>query len=131
MDPITVLSAFIPLLVQGGKAAINKFFGQEGVFKPANVEDYVKIKDKELELFSAINQAGGNNPSYLWVEAIIRLQRPLVVALVLMTWAFGHYLGWENTSAVDNAASVVTFYLFGERSMLHWNDSTRKKVDGN
>lgn len=118
MDPITILSTFLPLLVQGGKAAINKWLGETN-FKPASIEEFVQIKDKELELFKAINQAGGNNVSYPWVEAIIRLQRPFVVACVLTTWAYAHYLAWEDTSSIDNAASVVAFYLFGERSMLY------------
>lgn len=120
MDPITILSAFLPLLIQGGKAAINKWLGEVN-FKPASIEEFVQIKDKELELFKAINQAGGNNQSYPWVEAIIRLQRPFVVACVLLSWAYGHYMEWEDTVAIDNAASVVSFYLFGERSMLHLN----------
>lgn len=118
MDPITILSAFLPLLVQGGKAAINKWLGETN-FKPASIEEFTAIKDKELELFKAINQAGGNNQSYPWVEAVIRLQRPFVVACVLLAWAYGHYMEWEDTSALDNAASVVSFYLFGERSMLY------------
>lgn len=119
MDPITILSAFIPLLVQGGRAMINKWLGQEN-FKPASIEEFTKIKDKELELFKAINSAGGNNVSYLWVEAIIRLQRPFVVACVLCIWAYGHCMEWQDTTAIDNAASIIGFYLFGERSMLYW-----------
>ncbi len=118
MDPITILSAFAPLLVQAGKAMINKWLGETN-FKPATIEEYTKIKDKDLELYKAINEAGGNNPSYPWVEAIVRLQRPFVVACVLLVWAYVHYLAWEDTESIDNAAAVVAFYLFGERSMFY------------
>jgi hypothetical protein len=118
MDPITILSALLPLVVHGGKAAINKWLGSEN-FKPSNIEEYGKIKDKELDLFKAINEAGGNNPSYAWVEAIVRLQRPFVVVCVLTTWAYANYVGWENLDAVNNAAAVVAFYLFGDRSLFY------------
>jgi hypothetical protein len=112
MDPITILTAFLPLLVDGGKAAINKWLGSEN-FKPASIEEYTKIKDKELEHFKAINDAGGGNPTYLWVEAVIRLMRPFVVLCVLTTWAICHWYNYEDTSSIDNAAAIVSFYLFG------------------
>lgn len=118
MDPITILSALLPLVVQGGKAAINKWLGSE-TFKAASIEEYVQIKNKDLELYKAINEAGGNNPSYQWVEAIVRLQRPFVVICVLLTWAYANYMQWEDLSTINNAASVVSFYLFGERSMFY------------
>lgn len=119
MDPITIFSAFVPLLVQGGKAMINKWLGQSE-FKPASIEEFIKIKDKDLELYKAINSAGGTNQSYSWVEAIIRLQRPTVVVAVLLAWVYAHYMNVTDTSAVDNATAIVSFYLFGERSMLYW-----------
>jgi len=118
MEPFTILSALFPLIVQGGKAAINKWLGSEN-FKPASIEEFSTMKDKELALFKAINEAGGNNPSYPWVEAIVRLQRPFVVICVLLTWAYAHYTGWDNMDAINNAASIVSFYLFGERTMLY------------
>lgn len=119
MDPITILSALMPLLVQGGKAAINKWLGSEN-FKPASIEEYEKLKDKEIQLFKAVNEAGGNNPSYAWVEAIVRLQRPFVVMCVLLTWVYAYSQGWEEMDAVNNAAAIVSFYLFGERSMFYF-----------
>ena len=118
MDPLTILSAFLPLLVDGGKAAINKWLGSEN-FKPANIDEYTKIKDKELEHFKAINDAGGGNPTYMWVEAIVRLMRPFVVACVLLTWAYTHGMGWEDTTSIDNAAAIVAFYLFGDRTLFY------------
>lgn len=120
MDPLSILSVFAPMLVQAGKAAINKWLGSEN-FKPANIDEYTKIKDKELQLYKAINDAGGSNPSYLWVEAIIRLQRPTVVLIVLSIWAFSHASGVEDTTSIDNAAAIISFYLFGERSMFYLN----------
>lgn len=124
MDPITILSALMPLLVQGGKAMINKWLGSEN-FKPATIEEYSQIKNKEIELFKAVNEAGGNNPSYPWVEAIVRLQRPFVVGCVLLTWAYAHYTQWVDLESIDNAAAIVSFYLFGERSMFYMKKQER------
>lgn len=124
MDPITILSAFLPLLVDGGKAAINKWLGSEN-FKPANIDEYSKIKDKELEHFKAINEAGGGNPTYMWVEAIVRLMRPFVVLCILLTWAYCHGMDQMDTDSIDNAAAIVSFYLFGDRSLFY----AKKKIE--
>lgn len=119
MDPLTILAAFAPVAVDGVKALINRFLGTAD-FKPATIEDYVKVKDKELERFKAINTQGSGNPSYLWVEAIVRLQRPFVAICVLLTWATGHaILELEDTTAIDNAAAIVGFYLFGDRTLFY------------
>lgn len=125
MDPITILSALLPLLVDGGKAAINKWLGSEN-FKPASIEEYTKIKDKELEHFKAINEAGGGHSTYLWVEAIIRLMRPFVVICVLVTWAYVHGMAYEDTGSIDNAAAIVSFYLFGDRTLFY----AKKQIKG-
>lgn len=120
MDPITILAAFAPLLVQGGKAAIQRWLAPNQV-KPITVDDYAKMKGVDLDYFKAINEAGGGNESYPWVEAIVRLQRPLVVVCVIATWAYAHTYGMVQVSAIDNAAAIVSFYLFGDRSLFHLN----------
>ena len=117
IDPITILSAFAPVAVDLGKSLINKFIAPDQ-FKPATIEQYVKMKQIDLDFFKVMNEAGGGNPSYLWVEAIIRLMRPAIGLLVLTTWATMHLNG-TATHEVDNFASAVGFYLFGERSLLH------------
>jgi hypothetical protein len=65
------------------------------------------MKQIDLEFFKVMNEAGGGNPSYPWVEAIVRLMRPAIGLLVLAT------------QEVDNFASAVGFYLFGERSLFY------------
>lgn len=84
------------------------------------------MQEIEITRFKALNEAGGTNPTYLWVEAVIRLQRPFVVAVILLCWAAAHLTvslaGFEIPAplmtGIDNAASVVVFYLFGERTLL-------------
>ena len=124
MDPITLLAAFAPLAVDLGKSLIAKFVAPEN-FKPATIEQYVEVKKIDLDMFKALNEAGGSNPSYLWVEAIIRLQRPLVVAIALGAWAYTHILGVPS-SEVDNFAAIVGFYLFGDRTMFYAKNGNAK-----
>lgn len=124
MDPITLLAAFAPLAVDLGKSLINRFVAPEQ-FKPATIEQYVQVKQLDLEMFKALNDAGGSNQSYLWVEAIVRLQRPLVVAIALGAWAYTHVLGTPSAE-VDNFAAVVGFYLFGDRTMFYAKNGVAK-----
>lgn len=116
MDWLTVLAALGPLVVDAGKAAIGKYIG--GEFKPANVADWVTMQNMEIQRFTAINQAGGANPSYLWVEAVIRMQRPAVAAIALGVWAYTRIQGVPS-DAVDNFAAAIGFYLFGDRTLFY------------
>lgn len=123
MDPITLLAALAPLAVDAGKALIGKFIGSE--FKPANVGDWLAMQRADIERFQAINSAGGINPSYPWVEAIVRLQRPAVGFAVLAVWAADH-LGPAPTGAIDNFAGAIGFYLFGDRTLFHIKQAAKK-----
>jgi hypothetical protein len=124
MDPITLLAAFAPLAVDFGKSLISRFVAPEN-FKPATIEQYTEVKKIDLEMFKALNEAGGSNPSYLWVEAIVRLQRPLVVAIALGAWAYTHIVGIPSAE-VDNFAAIVGFYLFGDRTMFYAKNGNAK-----
>ena len=124
MDPITILAAFAPLAVDFGKSLIAKFVAPEN-FKPATIEQYTEMKKLDIDMFKALNSAGGSNPSYMWVEAIVRLQRPLVVAIALSAWAYTHLAGVPS-SEVDNFAAIVGFYLFGDRTMFYAKNGVAK-----
>lgn len=100
-------------------------------FRPSTIDEWEKMQRLDMERFKTLNEAGGTNPTYLWVEAIIRLQRPFVVSVTLATWAACHLLMLAGplglslapafssfVTGVDNAAAIVSFYLFGERTML-------------
>lgn len=117
MDPVTLLAAFGPLAVELGKSLISRFVAPTE-FKPATVEQWTQMQNVQLRLFEAMNTAGGANPSYPWVEAIVRLQRPAVAALALGTWVYTRTAGVPS-EAVDNFASAVGFYLFGDRTLFY------------
>jgi hypothetical protein len=119
MDPFTILAALGPLAVDLGKSLIGRFIAPDG-FKPTNIDDYTKMKAVDLQMFKAMNDAGGTNPSYPWVEAVVRLMRPGVALLVLGTWAYMEVTG-DASAAVANFASAVGFYLFGDRTLFYSN----------
>jgi hypothetical protein len=117
MDPLTILAALGPLAVDLGKSLIGRFI-QTDNYKPVNVDEYVKMKELDLKLFTAMNDAGGTNPSYPWVEAAVRLMRPVVGIIVLGTWAYLEMTG-STSESVSNFASAVGFYLFGDRTLFY------------
>ena len=117
MDPLTILAALGPLAVDLGKSLIGRFIQTDG-YKPVNVDEYVKMRQFDLDMFKAMNEAGGANPSYPWVEAAVRLMRPAVAAVVLGTWAALKLQG-QSSETVDNFAAAVGFYLFGDRTLFY------------
>lgn len=118
-DPITMFAAVAPIAVEAGRAAIARWLTPDQV-KPANVDELLKIKDHDLKFFQTLTQADQGGETYPWVEAIRKLQRPFVVATVLFTWMFMHLAVSEmDTTTVDNMASAVGFYLFGDRTMFY------------
>ena len=123
-DPVTLVSAAIPVLSHLGGAVVdivkNKYAPDE--IKPSNVQEAVQLSDQRIKLFQAMNNIGGQ--SYPWVEAVIKLQRPLVVAGVIVSWCYLHMTNAPDTGAVDNAAGIIGAYLFADRTLFY----ARKKT---
>lgn len=128
MDPITILAAFAPALVEAGKAAISRWIAPD-VFKPATIDDYVKMRTLDVQLFTAMNDAGGHEPTWQWVNAVKQLQRPVVAAAAIGTWVYAHASGVTfspaSLAAVDNFAAAVGFYLFGDRTLFYVRTAAR------
>jgi len=123
MDLLTILAAFGPLVVDAGKSLIQKYLAPDE-FKPANIDDYIRMREFDLRMFEAMNSAGGANPSYPWVEAIVRLMRPTVAVIVLGSWAGVHLSALNtgiqfDTGTIDNFAAAIGFYLFGDRTLFY------------
>lgn len=124
MDPVTIIAALMPLLVDAGKGAISRWLAPDE-FKPATIEQYQAMRQVDLQMFKAMNEAGGSNASYPWVEAIVRLMRPAVGATVLGTWALLKTSG-QSSPEVDNFAAIVGFYLFGDRTLFYARKAAAK-----
>jgi uracil-DNA glycosylase len=123
-DPLSAAAVFGPLAVEAGKALINKYLAP-GEFKPATIDQYVKMREIDLEMFKALNDAGGSNASYPWVDAIVRLMRPTVAVIVLGTWAWSKLAGTPS-EAIDNFAAAIGFYLFGDRTLFYARKGLQK-----
>lgn len=117
-DPITLLAALGPLVVKGGEALIQKYITPD-TYKPTNIAEFIQIKQLDLDFFNAVNNAGGNNASYPWVEAAVRLMRPTIALATIGTWAFCHLTNSNCGPEVDNFAAAIGFYLFGDRSLFY------------
>lgn len=117
-----MLAIFGPMLVDAGKAAVSRWIAPSE-FKPATIEQYTSMRDTDLKMFQAMNSAGGANSSYPWVEAVVRLMRPFVAAVVILTWANAHGFlfadALEETTQIDNFAGAIGFYLFGDRTLFY------------
>lgn len=116
MDPLTMLAALGPLALDLGKSLIGRFI-QKDDYKPVSIAEWLQMRTADLDLFKAMNSAGAEGDTYPWVVAIIKLQRPCVAAIALITWAWSHTWGMPSPD-IDNFAAVIGFYLFGERTLL-------------
>lgn len=119
MDALTILAALAPLAVDLGKSLIGRFINSDG-YKPANVGEWLQMRGQDLEMFKAMQGQGGE-PSYPWVEAVIKLQRPAVAAVALSVWAYAACSGMDGEAreSVDRFAQAVGFYLFGDRTLFY------------
>lgn len=124
-DPLSLLAIFGPLVVDAGKAAISKYISHDE-FRPATIEQYASMRKIDLDMFQAMNNAGGTNPTYPWVEAVIRLMRPTVALIVLLTWSYLKLNG-SGTDSVDNFCAAIGFYLFGDRTLFYSRQKTLGK----
>lgn len=115
MDPITALAALLPLGVEAGKAAIQRWLAPDQV-KPIDFAQLLQLKQMELDQWKAMQ--GGGEDGYPWVSAVRQMQRPLMVAAVLGTWAFQAMQG-DVSPTVANMAGAVGFYLFGDRTLFY------------
>lgn len=118
IDPLSMLAVFGPLAVKLGESVISKFITPD-TFKPATIADYVQMQQLDIEKFKAINDAGGTNASYPWVEATVRLMRPGIALTVVGTWAVCKFSGIACGPEVDNFAAAIGFYLFGDRTLFY------------
>lgn len=122
----TVLPAFIPVIADGARALFNRVSGGVGA-KPANVGEVVQLMQADTDRLKAIASLDDVAGVSQWVANIRALQRPLASAAIILAYV-GAIAFAKDQSVIDNAAQyaqMVTFYLFGDRSLMHWKRAAR------
>lgn len=123
MDPITALAALLPLGIEAGKYAIQRWLAPEQV-KPGTMAELIDLQRLDLEKFKAMQ--GGAEGSYRWVAAVREMQRPAFAAAVLGVWVVQSWTLPEVSDNVANMASAVGFYLFGDRTLFYSRGGAKK-----
>jgi len=108
-DPLSIFAVFAPAAVKAVEALTQRFIAPNAV-KPTSVADLVTLQNLELERFRVLQDTDKGGTTYQWVEAVRKLQRPVVVAATL-----GAFLITPDNQVVVDLFAVVMFYLFGER----------------
>lgn len=116
MEPFTALAALLPLGIEAGKAAIQRFIVPDNI-KPATYADSLAARRLDLEFFQSMQGTAGGAPA--WVEAVRQLQRPAFAAAVVAVWAVQEFGAGGASDGVQNMAGAVGFYLFGDRSLFY------------
>lgn len=130
IEPISLLTMFAPVITDGIRGVVNRFTGGAGA-KPANVEEAVKLVDSDirrLEAISKLDKVDGDVS--LWVNNVRALQRPVATAVVLVSWigllaVYGNINPQDVIDIVSNLASAVIFYLFGDRTYMHFKSKDK------
>ncbi len=119
------LSALVPYMgvfgpiVSGLGNAVAQRIAPTSV-KATSVADQVALDNSAIAMLKAkgdIENGGGD--TYPWVWAIIKLQRPIILAIITITYIAEEMLNPKGASdSVANAFQFVGSWLFSERFML-------------
>lgn len=111
-DPLSILAVFAPVLVDAGRAAVNRFVTPNSV-KPSTIAEVIELRKLDIQQFEIMQKADSAGTTYMWVEAIRKLQRPVVVIGLLVAFCID-----PAQQAVATAFQAVGWYLFGERTLI-------------
>ncbi|WP_102796768.1 hypothetical protein [Bowmanella denitrificans] len=113
----TLIPAFIPVLSDGVRALVNRFTGSAGA-KPANVGEVIQLMQADTEKLKALAELDRTGNVSLWVANIRALQRPVIGLSVITGYVVAVNTGAspETQIQLGQYASMVTFYLFGDRT---------------
>jgi hypothetical protein len=126
MDPVTILTAFIPVIQKGASALISKALGRDGGPKPATVEDAAKLGELEIRKLEALSALDAVVNTSQWVADVRGIQRPVAVAVILLTYTacvMDSDVAQGTLDLVANLASSAMFYLFGDRTLMYLTSS--------
>lgn len=108
-EPLSMLAALAPSGVQVVNSLVQRWIAPDAI-KPTSVAEAVQLTAADTEKLRVITQADVGGETYKWVEAIRKLQRPVVVFATLAAFLYS-----PDVSVIADVFQVVMWYLFGER----------------
>lgn len=120
MDPLLVLTAFIPVITDVFKTVISRFTSNTP--KIVSADDYAKVNDadiKKLEILAKLDSAGDTSK---WVNNLKSLQRIVVVYLTVGAWIVATFfvnIDPDRYKLISDLAGAIFFFLFGDRVNLY------------
>ena len=126
MDPITLFSAFIPVLIEGAKQGINYLTGGP---KPTTIDDVVKLRELDIRQFESLAAIDKENNVSQSVANIRALMRPIssFVILIYAGILMVHPASPQVTETILFLSQCVIFYLFGERTLGYAKQTIKGK----
>ncbi len=128
---MSILDALLPFtgvlgpIVQQITGALVQHIAPTEVRAPS-VDDYVKMKQADNETAKVrADLENGGGATYPWVWAILKMQRPVILAVVVTLWAYQETLAGGSTDIVKQAAGFAMSWLFCERFII--GDGLKKK----
>lgn len=115
----TLVPALLPAVSDGLRGIFARITGGKGAL-PANVDEVIRLTDSEVRKLEAIAKLDTPvGEIYKWAATARALQRPAIATLIIVLYA-GALLGTgvPETAllALGDYVSMVTFYLFGDRT---------------
>jgi hypothetical protein len=115
-----LISAFIPVAVEGAKAGINKITGGP---KPYTIDDQIKLEQAEVSKLEALAKLDNpyGTPSQ-WVVDLRASARYLAAALVILGGLAAMYtdVPMEAKLVCLEAVSIAFGFLFGTRIVANF-----------
>lgn len=129
---MTILTALLPFtgvlgpIVQQITGALVQHIAPTEV-RATSVDDYVKMKNADNETAKVrADLENGGGATYPWVWAILKLQRPVILAVVVGLWSYQELSNpGGSTDIVKQAAGFAMSWLFCERFII--GDGLKKK----
>ena len=119
MDPITLLTAFIPLITSTVSRIVGRLTGGP---EPQTVSEKIQLMEAETAKLKAMADLDNTPGVSSWVQDLRGALRPVSVLAILGVWAVLLVIPGTNEfilRIVADLASAATLYLFGERTMLY------------
>lgn len=111
-------SAGIPIIGDLIKRIANKFIGPKS--DPNALIRLAEAEVKKLEAIAKLDSVGNVSQ---WVDNIRGLLRPVSAMVIVSAFVGSIFIGAPEhvISLLGEISGAVLFYLFGERTVMHWN----------